>query len=117
MKDRIEAPEFLELPESITTLTGKNVTFATKVAGKPIPKVTWKKGKKSIKESKTVSVLNTEEDDKVVSELQLEKVDPIKSEDIYTIVASNKGGEITHDVQLIGEILRIITKVFSILLL
>ena len=105
VKDRVDAPEFVDLPESITTLTGSNVTFACKVSGKPVPKITWKKGKKSLKESKTITVSTTElaASQEVVSELQLENVDPAKSEDIYTIEASNKGGEITHDVQLIGR--------------
>jgi hypothetical protein len=107
VKDRVDAPQFLELPESVTTLAGNNVTFAVKVFGRPTPKINWKKGKKSIKESKTVNVLqyvDPEDETRVISELQLYKVDPLKSEDIYTVEASNKAGEITHDVQLIGEI-------------
>ena len=105
VKDRVEAPQFIDLPQSITTLTGKNVTFACKVFGKPSPKITWKKGKKSIKEGKTVTVHTVEMQDKqeVISELQLENVDPLNSEDIYTVQASNKAGEIVHEVQLIGE--------------
>ena len=103
MKDRVDAPEFVDLPESITTLTGSNVTFACKVSGKPVPKITWKKGKKSLKERKTVKVSTLETEDLCASsELSLEDVDPLKSEDIYTIEASNKAGSIEHDVQLIG---------------
>jgi hypothetical protein len=104
--DRVNAPEFLELPESITTLTGNNVTFAVKVFGRPTPKISWKKGKKSVKESKSVSIMqyvDPEDETIAISELQLEKVDPLKNEDIYTVEAANKAGEITHDVQLIGE--------------
>ena len=105
VKDRVDAPQFLDLPESITALTGSNVTFACKVFGKPLPKITWKKGKKNVKTSKTVVINTTENSDtlEVCSELQLENVDPLRSEDVYTIEASNKGGDITHDVQLIGK--------------
>jgi hypothetical protein len=106
VKDRVNAPEFLELPESVTTLAGSNVTFAVKVFGRPTPKISWKKGKKSVKESKSVSIMqyvDPEDETIAISELQLEKVDPLKNEDIYTVEAANKAGEITHDVQLIGE--------------
>lgn len=102
VKDRVDAPQFLEVPESITTLTGNNVSFACKVVGKPTPKISWKKGKKSIKESKTVTVLNVEEENRVISELQLQDVEPLKSEDVYTIEAENKAGKISHEVHLTG---------------
>lgn len=105
VKEGQEAPQFLTVPEPLSTLKGSDITLTCEAHGKPMPKITWKKDDKTVKSGKHVKVETMEKEDKllVVSELQLYQVEPLSSDGMYSVTATNKAGAVTHVVEVNGE--------------
>lgn len=106
VNDRLEAPEFLELPESLELLRGSRGLLSCKASGKPMPKVTWYKDGRPIGLLQLFLSLVNKEDPitrLVASEIQLSNVSPQLNDGVYVVEAVNDAGRVSHEVQIVGK--------------
>lgn len=104
--DRLEPPEFIEVPESQEILKGTLASFACKARGKPTPKINWyKDGKKISRLERLLSLLNRDDPEKLEaqSEMKLTNAVPLINDGVYTVEAINEAGSVKHEVNLVGK--------------
>ena len=106
MKERLEPPEFIELPDSLEILRGSFATFNARARGRPTPKVTWYKDGKPIR--RLARLLSLQDDEipelrEVASEVRLADVAPELNDGVYTVEAVNSVGKVSHEVTLLGK--------------
>uniref|UniRef100_A0A1B6D7W5 Ig-like domain-containing protein n=2 Tax=Clastoptera arizonana TaxID=38151 RepID=A0A1B6D7W5_9HEMI len=85
-----QAPTVIQKLTDQTMKEGQPVTFKCKIAGKPVPQVTWQKGDKVIKPSKYFQMLKEGAETYV---LRISEVFP-EDEGTYKCVATNPGGKV-----------------------
>ena len=106
MKERLEPPEFIEIPESLEILRGSNATFSAQATGRPAPKVTWYKDGRPIRRLARLLSLDSDEDplNRVVNSIvKLADVAPELNDGVYTVEAVNSVGSVKHEVTLLGK--------------
>ena len=104
--ENMEAPEFIEVPESMSVTKGSAANFACKAKGKPTPKITWYKDGRPLRLHSLLQLITKPDDAKfeISSQMKLSDLLPLKSDGKYVIEATNDAGTVRHEVDLTGEI-------------
>ena len=105
VEDLLEAPEFIQAPQSVQLVKGEAIALSCKAKGKPMPKITWLKDGVKLKKGRLLllSLLENKDKREVDSEVQLQEVTPALTQGNYTIEAENKAGKAVHNLEIIGE--------------
>ena len=116
VEESMEAPEFIEVPQSMSVTKGSLASFACKAKGKPTPRITWYKDGRPMRLHSLISLITKPDEAKleISSEMKLSEVVPLMNDGKYTIEASNDAGTVTHEIELVGEtlLLCVITTVY-----
>ena len=105
MADRVEPPEFIEVPESVILLKGESALLPCKARGKPAPKLTWFKDGKALKKDRHIDINTMEDKDSLetFSQVQLTEAEPIYNEGKYMVEAVNEGGSVSYELEVVGK--------------
>lgn len=99
-RDSTCAPEFQQELKEREVLVGDTIHFDVKIAGKPEPKITWSKDGKDLQESSRITFVG--DPDTGLYSLLIKKA-CLDDEGDYRIVASNAGGSISCQAELLVE--------------
>ena len=102
---RMVAPEFITPPTDIIIMEEESGQSSCVVKGKPAPKITWYRNKKSVANDDHMTVEDVVSEDGTVCESVLKYVDavPEKYDGKYVVEAKNEAGKATYDVTVLGK--------------
>ena len=105
VNERLEAPTYLELPESMEVVEGKDADFFCMAKGKPVPDITWSQAGSPVVTDKHVSIKEKPDKSKLTnqSELKIKSVIAEEHEGAYDVEIKNSAGALLHSVELIGK--------------
>jgi hypothetical protein len=99
-RDSISGPEFQQELKDREVLEGDTIHFDVRISGRPEPKVTWTKDGKDLVESSQITFVSDPETG--LYSLLIKKAS-IDDEGDYRVVASNSGGSISCQAELLVE--------------
>lgn len=100
-----QAPVFLVTPDPTEVIEGQPMELMCHVKGKPLPKVTWYKNDKAVKQAGKTRLQNVEDkaDLTVTSTISTKTVDVKRFDGTYVIEAVNPAGTARQEAMLSGK--------------
>ena len=100
-----QPPVFTTIPDHMDVLEGEEVSVSCEVRGKPIPKVTWYKDGKVVKQAGKTRLQNIENRENLTcaSTISTKEVDVKRHDGKYLIEAKNIAGTAEHEICINGE--------------
>jgi neural cell adhesion molecule len=105
VNERLEAPAFVDLPESLEVVEGKDASFLCTAKGKPVPEISWSQAGIPVQSDKHITIKEKPDNSKLSnqSELKIKSVVADQHEGEYDVSIKNSAGTLTHTVELIGK--------------